>query len=133
MNEQAAVERWLFSRLNAVHASTGGRVFSDIAPPGEQLPVIVFQRQAGVDLPVFSGERVADFTYVVRAIAQTESTQSLEAVATAIDAVLEQASGSEGGVTIGAVRESPFSLLEVSDGVQYRHLGGTYRIRAQKA
>lgn len=133
MNEQAAVERWLYSKLNAVHASTGGRVFADLAPQGEPLPAIVFQRQAGADLPIFSGERIAEFTYVVRVIAESTSTQALEAAATAIDAALEQASGSEGGVTIGCVRESPFSLTEVSDGVQYRHLGGTYRVRAQKA
>ena len=131
MNEQAAVERWLYSRLNAVHASTGGRVFADVAPQGEELPAIVFQRQAGFDRPVFSGERIVDFTYIVRVIAETESTQQLEAAAGAIDTALEQVTGSEGGFTIGCVREAPFSLTEISDGVTYKHLGGSYRIRAQ--
>lgn len=133
MNEQATVERWLYGKLNAVHASTGARVYADVIPAGTQLPAILFQRQGGTDRPIFSGERIAEFAYVVRVVGETESTQALEAAATAIDAALEQASGSEGSVTIGCVRESPFSLTEVSDGVQYRHLGGTYRVRAQKA
>lgn len=131
MNEQAAVERWLYSRLNAVHASTGGRVYADLIPQGEALPAILFQRQAGTDRPVFSGDRIAEFTYVVRVVGETESTQELEAAASAIDTALEQVTGSEGGLTIGCVREAPFSLTETSDGVQYRHLGGSYRIRAQ--
>lgn len=133
MNEQAAVERWLYTNLNGCHASTGGRVYAEIIPEGVQLPAILFQRQGGTDLPVFSGERIADFTYIVRVVAETSSTQQLEAAATAIDAALEQATGSEGGVTIGCVREAPFSLTEDVDGVQFRHLGGSYRVRAQKA
>lgn len=130
MNEQAAVERWLYTSLNGV-TGVGSRVFADVIPQGQELPAIVFQRQAGSDRPVFSGDRIAEFTYVVRVIAQSESTQALEAAATAIDAALEKGTGSEGGLTIGCVREAPFSLTEISDGVQYRHLGGSYRIRAQ--
>jgi multidrug efflux pump subunit AcrA (membrane-fusion protein) len=55
-----------------------------------------------------------------------------EDIAKRIDAVLHAASGSNvDGVIIACTRLRPFQLTELTDGVQYRHLGGFYRLLAQ--
>jgi len=49
-----------------------------------------------------------------------------------VDAVLHGASGTAtDGTVIACVRERAFEMVEMTDGVQYRHLGGIYRVLAQ--
>lgn len=128
------VARWMVSALE----DAGAPAYNATVPPEAPDPRIVFSQQGGRDLPVMgSGPRVVRFTYLVRAISATESATALEALADAIDAALEKASGSattpEPSLTIISVlREQPFDMVEIVDGVVYRHLGGIYAIHAQE-
>lgn len=71
-------------------------------------------------------------TYVVKAVAKTNSWGTLRPAAERIDALLQGSSGNVvGGVILHCVREGEHRLTEEEDGAEWRHLGGEYRIWAQ--
>lgn len=135
MNEVTAIAKWLYATLAEVEGSQG--CYNGNIPEGAPEPLILFQYQGGTDQPSFFGPRLLEATYIVRATAATDSATALEGLANAIDQALDRAQGAtlpDLGVNIvGVLREAPYELLEVVDGVEYRHLGGTYIIRAQGA
>lgn len=137
MNEITDISRWLYTTLGDLEGPQG--VYNATLPPDATDPAILFQYQGGADAPAFGpGPRLAETTWVVRATGATTDATALESLATAIDDALEKAvaaaTWTDLGVNIvGVVRESPFVLVEVVDGVEYRHLGGTYAIKAQGA
>jgi hypothetical protein len=125
-NEIVVAEQYIYGKLAAL---VGGRVYSGIAPATATYPLIVFQVQSpGADVTVIGGERIwADPLFLVRAVGKSASWSSVSATADAIDVALHNTSG---GAVVWCRRESPFSLIEVTDaGIQYRHLGGLYRLR----
>lgn len=124
-NELPAAENYVHDALSGL---LSGRVYSGIAPSGATYPLIVFQIQSpGSDLIVVGGNRVwAEPLVLARVIGKTGSWTTIAATADAIDAALHNTSG---GVVAWCKRESPFSLVELTNGVQYRHLGGLYRLR----
>lgn len=138
MAESTTIDRWLYTVLAAdvsLAAVVGTRIYSDLAPAGTTLPMVVYQMQATNDLMVVGSARVwANALFLVRGVAQRVSYDGdLITMADRIDAVLHGASGSnvEGNVW-ECVREREFRLTEVgADGRQYRHLGGLYRILAK--
>lgn len=125
MAELAAAESYVYGKLSGL---LSGRVFSGIAPSSATYPLIVFQVQSpGADVIVVGGSRIwAGPLILARVIGKTGSWSSISATADAIDAALHNTTG---GVVAWCIRESPFSLIEVTDGVQFRHLGGLYRLR----
>lgn len=137
MNEITDIARWLYSVLSEVEGAEG--VYNSTVPQGADEPYILFQFQGGADQPSFGfGPRLIEATYVVRASAATPSAVALEAIATGIDSALEKASAAAtttdlGLNILGVLREQPFEMVEVVDGVTYRQLGGTYIIHAQGA
>lgn len=124
-NELAAAEAYVYSKLSSL---LSGRVYSNVAPQPAVYPLIVFSVQSGGnDLIVVGGERVwAAPLMWVRVIGKTASLTPIAATADAIDTALHNTSG---GVVASCIRESPFILAQEVDGVQYRHLGGFYRLR----
>jgi hypothetical protein len=68
----------------------------------------------------------------VKAVAQTATWNDVESIAERIDTLLQQPhtviTRARGSLT--CIRESIISYPEVNDGVQYRHLGAIWRIRA---
>lgn len=131
MNEVPRAERFVYDRLVAADVASD-RVYSGTAPAGATAPYVVIQVQSpGDDLYTVGAFRVwADPLFIVKAVAPTRSWGTLTAVADAIDAALHSTDGSvTGGTIYECVRERPFSLIETANGVEFRHLGGFYRVR----
>lgn len=136
-------EQWIYETLlaaSAVADPVGDRLYGYNAPqePG-QYPAVVWQVQ-GVPNSVHalgSGLFIMDRPlYLVRAIGIGSTWEVLEPIADAIDAALDGASGSvttPGGsaLVMSCMREAPFAMPETVNGVQYRHLGGQYRLEVQ--
>lgn len=136
MAELITAERWLTSILTndgTLAGYVGGRVYGHIVPSDASFPYIWFTHQASSDVQGVGPHRImVSALYTVRAVAVATSFASLEAIANRIDGVLQAASGAVvGGIVLACVRERPFVLVEPSQGVQYRQLGGIYRIWAQ--
>lgn len=136
---------WLYTTLAndaAITGIVGTRVYRDVAQQGAQMPCIVFQVQSAEDLNTAGVNRIfTTLTVVVKAIDTTGSyAGNVQTLAARADVLLhsQQASVSmtlpDASVVAGycwAWRTRPFNLAEVVDGVQYRHLGGVYRVHAQ--
>ena len=74
---------------------------------------------------------------VVRAVGQTASPLDLAPIADRIDVLLHRQDAPVviGGVTLGYIgcyRVQPFALAETSNNIEYRHLGGIYRLMARE-
>lgn len=130
--ELVTIDTWLKTRLaaNATLAALG--IHADVVPSDASLPAVVFQFQGGTDLDTINNRRIwVDAVYIVKVVGQTASYSALDTYAGLIDTQLERQSGTAAGGTIyTATREAPFRLAEQTDGKQYRHIGGRYRIRA---
>lgn len=134
------VAQWIYTRLTSdatIVGIVGTRVYRDFAPQGAQFPCIVFQVQSSSDLNTAGVNRIfTTHTIIVKAIGKGASYGGdLATLALRADALLHNVNS---GVTVGgtsgycwAWRTRPFNLAEVSDGVQYRHIGGVYQAHAQ--
>jgi len=131
VNETTRAESWLYQALAAGVPSL--QAYSVVAPEGAAQPFIVFQQQATSDLMVVGAARVwASMLYLVKVVGQTTSFTALQPAADLVDAALHAAAGQVGGGTILAcTRERAFSLVEESNGLQWRHLGGVFRLLVQ--
>lgn len=144
MLEPLVAKRWLRATLAAdaaLVALVGGalspRICDGPAPEGTAYPCVVFLPYTpGRDLSVIGGIRVwSELPYVVKAVHQAESyADPLQTLAERIDALLHRASGEvDGGRVIACVRVSPLEYPEVKNSVQYRHLGGIYKLQVQSS
>lgn len=141
MDESGRTAAWLYTTLNAdaaITAITGvGGIYEALAPQGATWPNIVFHQQAPHDVLTAAGnDRImtADL-WLVKGIAQAESFGgTLQTLADRIDANLHRSNGGAAGadgVVFTAVRLETHRASEDDDGVQYRHLGGLFRIYTQ--
>lgn len=145
--EQDLIDRWVDGRLkantdfNTINAGLAGRVFNMFAPTGTTYPFIIYQAQSPPrDVRGVGTARVmVDSLYIVKAVAQASTFNALSAIAAEIDQVMTVATGENittpagNGLLLASVRDDQFSLVELEQGKQYRHLGGLYRIHAQAA
>lgn len=137
MIEIVFVNQWLYTLLSGDATMTslvGNRIYDSIAPVGVAFPLVLFNFQGGSDVSVVGGVRVMNSgLYQVKAVVQSGSNASALPIANRIDALLHRATGSApGGLILASVREQPIAYPEVSkEGIQYRHLGGLYRVIAQ--
>lgn len=133
MIETSPAEAFIYATLNAAPPLAGGRIYQGIAPQGTSFPYVVYQFQGGADLDTQRVARVwADLVYLVKAVTTGSSFAAIRAIADAIDARLHGASGATADAAVDAcVREQPFQLTEADGGVNYRHLGGVYRLKVR--
>jgi hypothetical protein len=133
VNEYPRAAKWLYERLTSPPISGVQTVTEHPGPQGALRPAITFLLMAPDDLMVIGDARVwAEFLMLVTAVDQTESTDSLRAIADEIDARLHRAEGDvDDARVISSTRVSAFHAAEVSDGVPYRRLGGTYSLLVQ--
>lgn len=137
--ESVLTDTWIEATLLAnvtVTGHVGTRVRLDQGNDDDLYPFIVYQLQSGLDLRVVGPDRVwVDTLYVVKAVAQCDDFGTLAPVAAALDDALTSTTGGTvadpSGQVFCCVREEPFRLTEVSNGQQFRHLGGIYRLYAQ--
>lgn len=145
MSELAAVDTWLYATLSgdetlqsALGIADGTEfVFDQLGGPDSAFPVVVFEMQSRTeDWVTVNGTRIlVTALYLVRAVDQTDSfATKLWSADDRIDVLLQRQTGSNDyGAILSCVREKPFKLIEVDNGIQYRHLGGFYRIQVQEA
>jgi hypothetical protein len=146
VDDQAAVARWLYSRLSgdgAVAALVGTRIYPETAPQDENgdpdtvFPFVSFSFNRGRVLQVSGGrQRALSNQYVaVQATDGGEDYDRVTAVMQAVDASLT-ADSAEGSVSVGGVshyvsvvgQQQPFRLPEFSRGQHYRTAGRIYRL-----
>lgn len=135
--ENTLVESWLYTTLSTdatLVAQVGTRIYSYVAPTTATTPYVVFNAQSpGFDVMGVGTARVMlNCLYQVKVVVQDASFSTAKAAANRIDALLHGATGAPtGGEVLGCVREGPLAYAEVTDGIEYRHLGGLYRIWVQ--
>ncbi len=138
--ETVRTEAWLYGLLTADSELTtlvDSRVYSGAAPQGATLPYVIISHQSGRDvLGVGTTRIMSHLTYLVKAVGQCQSYVTLEPIADAIDKTLHGASGEVAGLNgagaelLACTRTMTVAYAELDSGVQYRHLGGLYRIVA---
>lgn len=136
MIETLRVDQWLYERLSGdttLSNLVGGRIYAYLAPQDATLPFVLYSHQAGHDVRGVGPARImTSLVYQVKAVGQGGSFGPLKAIADRLDTLLQGASGSVvDGTVLMCVREQPIEYVEIEDGVQYRHLGGLWRIIAQ--
>jgi hypothetical protein len=146
-DELTRIDDWIYDTLKADAALTaliGGsstpRIYSDVVPQDATFPCVRFDYTAGRDVrggTLASTRIMVSGLYLIRGIAQQKGYGgTLATIADRIDANFRASSGGPAGsdgVVFSAVREEPFRMQENDNGVQWRHLGGIYRIHAQVA
>jgi hypothetical protein len=139
--EEALIDKWVLETLQAhtpfdtLSAGLTGRIYDRLAAAGTRFPYIIFQAQT----PPVVSRGIGDVTvlvstiYIVKAVAQTSTYDTLAPVAAAIKDAMSAPNGAtaDGGLIFATSYEGGFSLVESESSTQYRHLGGQYRIQAQ--
>lgn len=130
------IETWLWDTLSAdatlmglVDNSLSGTLSSEALT----VPYVTFLMQSSRDVVGNAGQRIStDNLYVVKGVTQSGSWDDGEAIAERIDALLHRPSAvmTSGSGSLTCIREQIVQYPEVQDGIQYRHLGGIFRIRA---
>lgn len=134
--ESVIAERWLNATLKgdtALMALVGNRVYGEVAPENAPLPHIIFMSRSGTSWRVMRPQRLGStLEYVVKVVGKGASYVALNEAATRIAALLDGKRGAaEGGHVLSSAHIQPVAYPETSQGVQYRHLGGLYRLNVQ--
>lgn len=116
-----------------IGAGQAARVYNGVAPAGTNPPYVIMQLlSGGTDLMAVGAIRIwSDALWLIKVVVKGTSSGPIEPIVNRIDALLHAASGTvTNGVIWECVRERPFELPTVEDGVSYLQLGGEYRIKA---
>lgn len=142
--ETNAAERWIYTTLSADAALTGivgTRIYNEVRPRDSALPCVLFQsRPSGRgDLTLLGAIRVwTEIDYLIRGIHEFPSgttghySGDVEKVASRIDTLLHGSSGlTAAGQVFTCIRIHPFKQSEQVNDIDYRHMGGIYRIQVR--
>lgn len=130
------IEPWLYSTLQddaTLTGLVGDRVSGTLSGELLATPYVTFLLQDHRDVLGVGGTIImADCLYMVKAVSQSAGWGTVTAIAERIQDLLHRESTviSLPNGSLTTVRERIISYPEVSEGVQYRHLGGIYRIQA---
>jgi hypothetical protein len=116
--------------LGAPPAGYSKSIFHQQAPAGAAYPLVVFQKSSGRPTEAFGVPSALETdVWMVKAVDQNASADTAEAVAARITVLLNDAALSISGSTLLYLRrQSDVEYPEVTDGVQYRHVGALYRL-----
>lgn len=134
MNEILRADEWLYNRLHGDSTLAGmAAIVGYLAKDGTPFPRVTFNFQGGADASAIGAIRIMlSGLWQVKATVQSTSYAPAKPIADRIDALLHGAEGSVGdGLILGCVREQPIAYVETDSGLQYRHIGGLYRIIIQ--
>lgn len=134
--EGQQVAGWIYDQLAAdtgaggVSTLTGARIYRDRAPQGAAAPAVTVTLVSHVDESTVGGRRVFAMTLVdVRVVGDGDAYQNT--IAARADAVLQNAGGTRGGVTIVELRRDAVqAFVEDDAGKSYSHVIQTYRSEA---
>lgn len=92
---------------------------------------VVFMLESARDITTHDGVIIdVDAIYLVKAVARAASYDAVRPAAKRVHALLHRARATTASGSLTCTRESIVQYPELDDGVQYRHLGGRYRFRA---
>ena len=134
----AIAEGHIFSILN------GNQPFLDMIPGGlwpgnapreTQGLYCIYDFLGASDEEAFNNVRVAvDVLYRIKIVGRTHDILDLEPAATAMDNLIHRSQSFYQGHRIAAcVRTAPYNLTETIDDVDWRYLGGDYRLYIQES
>lgn len=131
------VDEWLLNVLNndaVLSTGVGGRIYADEAPEGALAPMVIYAYLGGSDKLLTLSARLSSVLYLVRAIGNGSSYDSIEPWADRIDTVLTVSS--QGTIVrdvriTSCSREQPHQRKDAAFGVPTVYLGGFYRVRFQ--
>lgn len=135
------IDQWVFQTLSAdtqLVGLVGTRMYSDEAPQGATLPLVLFSFLGGADklITLNQNSRTTNAIYLIRAVAQSSSYNTVELMADRIDAALSvpiQGSLVRDILITSVIREQPHQRKDLENGVPHVYLGGFYRIRYQQS
>lgn len=133
MIETTRVDEWLLTTLAAsasLTALVSTRIYGYVAPQNTTGNMVVYNWMGGSDLVAVGGYRaLVNGLWQVKAITRSDSFAQAKAIMDLVDSLIHRKTGSTSdSLVLSCVRESPVQYVEVTNGIQYRHLGGLYRI-----
>lgn len=134
--EGQQVASWIWDQLVAdsgaggVNTLLGGRIYRDRVPQAALLPAATITLVSHVDQSTIGGRRVFAVTLTdVRVVGDGSAYQNT--IASRVDTVLQNATGTKSGVTIVELRRDAVqAFIEDDAGRSYSHLVQTYRTEA---
>jgi len=137
----ARVNRWLYTVLSndlQIQGQVGSRIYADEAPQNAAVPMLIFAFLGGSDRLLALRGRLSSVLYLVRAVDEGSSYDSVLTVADRIDEVLTTAVPTFGTILddtriTSCYREQPHQRKDSQFGVPTVYLGGYYRIGFQQA
>jgi hypothetical protein len=125
VSEIIKVEKWLYSRLSGV-TGVSGRVYTAVAPKGSTFPFILYEQRALNDILTQTDRPIACLgSWLVRVVGKASGYVELQAITDAVNYQLDRVRIDP---VMQCLRVQGFSMTEVIDEVQYRHLGGIYDV-----
>lgn len=126
-------EQWLQQVLGAdsqLAALVGPRIYTRRVPQGGTYPAVVYAQLAGVDTTALGMIRALTRTrYAVKAVDQTASIVTLDAIARRVDQLLQGGVAQlANGLQLGCIRLSILALDGAEQGIEYRQIVQTYEI-----
>lgn len=138
MIETTRVDEWLKTTLAAsaplaVLVST--RIYGYVAPQGTVGNMVIYNWMGGSDLVAVGGYRaLVNGLWQVKAVVQGLSFAPGEAIMDLVDGLIHRQTGSTSdSLILSCVRQSPVQYVETTNGIQYRHLGGLYKIQIESS
>lgn len=133
------IEPWLYKVLSGdtvIAAAVNDRVVNTLAAAGVDSPYVFFDQATTRDRRLSTGVRIwNESIYQVKLVMATASWVPMLPIAERIDLLLDRPNEvieTEHGV-LECVRERTVEYPEMVQGIQYRHLGGQYKIKAYVA
>lgn len=131
------IDEWLYSTLSAdsvITTAVGTRLYTDEAPAETAFPYVQWQLQSANDVRTGVGPFtiLVNALYLVKVVNRIQSYKAIQTVANRINTILHGAGGTTLSTNIySCVREEAWRDSEFISGVNYRSLGGIYRIQAK--
>lgn len=133
------VEPWIYGQLqdSALLTLIGGldHISGTLSVDELPTPYVTFLMQSSRDVQGNAGQIIStDNLYMVKAVAATASWDDVSPIATILTGLfhLPNTVVNVTGGSLTSTRENIIQYPEITEGVQYRHLGAVYRIRASR-
>lgn len=130
----------LMGLLNAAYSKYGQppvaapEIYAETIVPDVTYPYIIFQMHTALpDSTVVNGIRIwSRLDYLVKVVDREQSYSTIAPIYSRMDQLLHLTAGTVAdGQVYWSQRIRPFRMPEVDDAIQYRHMGGIYRITVQ--
>lgn len=135
-----AVRRALYGKLagdttlnNLLAAPPAGynkSIYHQQAPQAAQFPFVIFNKSSGTPTEAMNDPSALESDiWLVKGVDKNSSADTAEAIQARIQVLLNDATLTISGAThLYLRRQSDVEYSEVTDGVQYKHAGGLYRL-----